>query len=102
MASGWQGAPYFRRYGRELVSKPTISLKKSWGGGLPLNVSSQEIVQPKRATSTVARDNNRPESYTDKKFPTVEEAQMRRKFFVFKTKDTFYGSKTNKDTRATV
>ena len=32
MTSGWQGAPYFRRYGLELVSKPAISLKKSWGG----------------------------------------------------------------------
>ena len=32
MTSRWQGAPYFRRYGRELVSKPAISLKKSWGG----------------------------------------------------------------------
>ena len=34
MTSGWHGAPYVRRYGRELVSKPTISLKKkkSWGG----------------------------------------------------------------------
>ena len=32
MKSGGQGAPFFRRYGRELVSKPAISLKKSWGG----------------------------------------------------------------------
>ena len=33
MTSGWQGAPDFRRYGRELVSKPAISLrKKSWAG----------------------------------------------------------------------
>ena len=30
--SGWHGPPCFRRYGRELVSKPAISLKKSWGG----------------------------------------------------------------------
>ena len=29
---GQGGAPYFRRYGRELVSKPAISLNKSWGG----------------------------------------------------------------------
>ena len=27
-----QGAPCFRRYDRELVSKPAISLKKGWGG----------------------------------------------------------------------
>ena len=33
MTSGWQEAPHFRRYGRELVSKTAISLKKSWGGG---------------------------------------------------------------------
>ena len=33
MTSGWQEAPYFRRYdGGELISKPPISLKKSWGG----------------------------------------------------------------------
>ena len=31
MASVWQGTPYFGRYGRDLVSKPTISLKKRWG-----------------------------------------------------------------------
>ena len=27
-----RGAPFFRRCGRELVSKPAISLKKSWRG----------------------------------------------------------------------
>ena len=32
VSSGWQGAPYFRRYGRELDSKQEISLKKHWGG----------------------------------------------------------------------
>ena len=26
-----KGAPYFGRYGREQVSKPAVSLKKSWG-----------------------------------------------------------------------
>ena len=31
MTPGWQGAPCFRRCGRRLVSKPTISWKKSWG-----------------------------------------------------------------------
>ena len=31
MTSGWHGASYFGRYGRELVSKPEISLKKSPG-----------------------------------------------------------------------
>ena len=31
MTSRWQGALHFRRYDRELVSKPMISLKKSWG-----------------------------------------------------------------------
>ena len=31
-ASGWQGALYFRRYGRELVSKPAILLQKRWRG----------------------------------------------------------------------
>ena len=30
--SGWRGSPFFRRYGGELISKPAISLKKSWGG----------------------------------------------------------------------
>ena len=33
MTSGWQGEPYFRIFGRELVSKPAISSKKSWEGG---------------------------------------------------------------------
>ena len=32
MTSGRQGAPYFRRYGRELVSKPAISSKRKVGG----------------------------------------------------------------------
>ena len=32
MTSRGQGAPYFRIYGLELVSKPAISLKKSRGG----------------------------------------------------------------------
>ena len=32
MTSGWHRASYFRRYGRELVSKPAISLAKSSGG----------------------------------------------------------------------
>ena len=31
MTSGRQGASYFRRYGRDLVSKPAISFKSSWG-----------------------------------------------------------------------
>ena len=31
MTPGCQGAPYFRRYGRELVSKPAISLEKVGG-----------------------------------------------------------------------
>ena len=30
--SGCRGGPYFRKYDRELVSKPAISLKNSWGG----------------------------------------------------------------------
>ena len=34
MTSGCRGTPYFRRYDRELILKPTISLKKSWGGYL--------------------------------------------------------------------
>ena len=32
MSSGWHWAPYFRRYIRELVSKPAISIKKIVGG----------------------------------------------------------------------
>ena len=31
MTPGWQGAPYFRGHGRELVSKPVISLNNRWG-----------------------------------------------------------------------
>ena len=40
MTSGRQGAPYFRRYRRELVAKPDISLKNSWGV-LPYNDSDE-------------------------------------------------------------
>ena len=32
MTSGCRGTSHFRRYNRELVLKPPISLKKSWGG----------------------------------------------------------------------
>ena len=32
MTSGRQGAQYFRRYGRELVSKPAISFQRMRGG----------------------------------------------------------------------
>ena len=32
ITSEWQGARYFMRYGRELVSKLAISLKKGCGG----------------------------------------------------------------------
>ena len=39
MSSGWQGAPYFTRYGRELVSKPRTSFKSSWGGYHPRTTS---------------------------------------------------------------
>ena len=31
VTSGRQGAPFLRRYGRELVSKSAISLKNRWG-----------------------------------------------------------------------
>ena len=31
MTSRWQGAPHFRRYGRELVLKPAISFKNVGG-----------------------------------------------------------------------
>ena len=34
MTSGYQGTKCFRRYDRDLGSKPTISLKRSWGGYL--------------------------------------------------------------------
>ena len=30
--SGWQGAPCFRRYGREMVSKSAISANNTWRG----------------------------------------------------------------------
>ena len=32
MTSGWQGAPYFRRFGRGLFSQPAVLFNKSWGG----------------------------------------------------------------------
>ena len=33
MTSRWRGTLYCEGYGRELVSKPAISLMKRWGGG---------------------------------------------------------------------
>ena len=33
VTSGWHGAPYFRTYDRELVSKPVISFRVNRGGG---------------------------------------------------------------------
>ena len=44
MTSGWQGAPYFRRYVRELVSKPAISLKKNWRGYRRTSSAVLEVV----------------------------------------------------------
>ena len=49
ITSGWQRAPYFRRYGRGLVSKPAISVNKSWGGYLRMT----QTFDPKGATPTV-------------------------------------------------
>ena len=40
MASGCQRVWYVRSYGRELVSKPEILLKKSWGGHRKTTLSS--------------------------------------------------------------
>ena len=55
MTSGWQGAPCLRRYGRELVSKPAISLKKNWGGYLRTTLHS---VLFKTLTSSCLRGND--------------------------------------------
>ena len=33
MTSAVEGAPYFRMYGRELVSKPAIFVEEMLGGG---------------------------------------------------------------------
>ena len=41
MASGWQGAPFFRRYGRELVSKNRLLRQKNgWRGYRRISVKS--------------------------------------------------------------
>ena len=39
MTSGWQRAPYFRRYGHGLVSKPAILLNEEKLGGLPCRMT---------------------------------------------------------------
>ena len=44
---GKEGAPYFRRYVRELALKPAISLKKSWGGYRRTTPESQATSQKK-------------------------------------------------------
>ena len=55
MTSGCRGTPYFRRHDRELVLKPTISLKKSRGGA---TVERLVTYPPPRiiASSTLYRD----------------------------------------------
>ena len=47
MTSGWQGAPYFRRYGRELVFKTGDSVKEMLGGAnvAPLSSNHQPPAQ---------------------------------------------------------
>ena len=48
MASGFEGTPYFRRYGREFVSKPAISVsvKKRGGGGYRRTTPSDDSPLP--------------------------------------------------------
>ena len=49
MSSGWQqGHPYFRRYGRELVSKPAMSLKESFGGATVERLGRETRPDPTR------------------------------------------------------
>ena len=44
---GGQRAPYFRRYLRELVSKPAISLQECWGGyRRTTGLTGSELPQP--------------------------------------------------------
>ena len=47
MTSGRKEAPYFRRYGRELFSKPAFLLKKRWGGdrGTTLQAASATFIE---------------------------------------------------------
>ena len=49
MTSGRQGPPYFRRYGRELVSKLAISLKKSWVGYRRTTLFQEVPAVPRRS-----------------------------------------------------
>ena len=46
MTSGCQAAPYFRRYGRELVSKPAISIKRKFGGAIIERLIGPAIFHP--------------------------------------------------------
>ena len=46
MTSGWRGAPYLRRYGQMLVSKPTISSKKIGEGYRRTTLITSEIPTP--------------------------------------------------------
>ena len=50
ITSVWQRAPYCRRYGREMVSKPAFFLEKSWEG---YHRRMTQTVDPKSATPTV-------------------------------------------------
>ena len=53
---GWQGAPYFSRYGRALVSKPAILFKKSWGGHRRTTQSLQDLHPPHKKASSESDD----------------------------------------------
>ena len=53
MTSGWKGAPYFRNYGREPVSKPAIPSKKNWGGNR--RTTPWGIFHPVRSSFTFLR-----------------------------------------------
>ena len=63
--SRWQGSSYFRRYGQELVSKPAISLKKRWGGGLTVE----------RLAATEKRGETLPSTPADEHTPANKRTQ---------------------------
>ena len=99
MTSGWQGAPRFRRYGRESVSKPAISLNRSSGGATVVRLGPPYIsktVVSKIGFVTYIYDNGRScDYYPKKRFEmagflksfnidlTIQVFLQKKKFFTF-------------------
>ena len=55
MASGWQGAPCFNKYARELLSKPAISLKKTGGATVERLIPEDAVLSRRNLPAILSR-----------------------------------------------